>query len=45
VPPADARLALHAITGANPVPPASRGNLQEMADAWLAWGLEKGYKA
>jgi hypothetical protein len=36
--------ALHAITGANPVPQASRGNLQAMADAWLRWGVEKGYK-
>jgi hypothetical protein len=36
--------ALHAITGANPVPPASRGNLQAMAEAWLQWGLAKGYK-
>src|ERR1700722_18223049 len=30
--------ALHAISGANPVAPASRGKLQEMADAWLQWG-------
>jgi hypothetical protein len=37
--------ALHAITGANPVPAASRGNLRAMAEAWLQWGSEKGYKA
>ena len=36
--------ALHAITGANPVPPASSGNLRAMADAWLQWGSEKGYQ-
>jgi len=36
--------ALHAITGANPVPVASCGNLQAMAEAWVQWGLEKGYK-
>ncbi len=35
--------ALHAISGANPVPTASRGKLQEMADAWLQWGMEQGY--
>ena len=36
--------ALHAITGADPVPAASQGNVKEMAKAWLQWGLEKGYK-
>lgn len=36
--------ALHAITGANPVPAASRGNLPAMAEAWIQWGVEKGYK-
>ena len=36
--------ALHALTGATPVPPTSRGNLREMTEAWLQWGLEKGYK-
>ncbi len=36
--------ALHAITGANPVPETSRGNLCEMAEAWLRWGLQKGYQ-
>src|SRR5258707_15385679 len=32
--------ALHAITGANPVPDASRGNVRAMAEAWLRWGSE-----
>lgn len=36
--------ALHAITGANPVPAESRGNLPAMAEAWIQWGIEKGYK-
>jgi hypothetical protein len=35
--------ALHALTGANPVPPESRGNVREMAAAWLRWGREQGY--
>jgi hypothetical protein len=30
--------ALAAITGKNPVPPESRGRIQEMAAAWLRWG-------
>lgn len=34
--------ALHAITGVNPVPEASRGNVQAMADAWVEWGLQNG---
>ena len=37
--------ALHAITGANPIPPASRGNLLAMAEAWLQWGAEKGFRS
>lgn len=36
-------VALHAITGANPVPNESRGRLKEMADAWVNWGKEHGY--
>jgi hypothetical protein len=36
--------ALYAITGANPVPVESRGNLRAMAEAWLQWGFEKGYR-
>lgn len=35
--------ALHRITGADPVPPASRGNLHEMACAWQVWGAEHGF--
>ena len=35
--------ALHFLTRADPVPPASRGNLREMAAAWLRWGRDQGY--
>src|SRR5262245_50096139 len=35
--------ALHALTGADPVPPESRGKLREMAEAWLRWGREQEY--
>ncbi len=35
--------ALHAITGENPVPEESQGNLDEMATAWIDWGREVGY--
>jgi hypothetical protein len=35
--------ALWAITGENPVPLASRGNLAKMAEAWLDWGAAKGF--
>ncbi len=36
--------ALKAITGADPVPAASRGKLREMAQHWLVWGREQGYR-
>lgn len=36
-------VALHAITGVNPVPEESRGRLRDMADAWVTWGKKKGY--
>ncbi len=36
--------ALHSITGANPVPATDAGNLDKMADAWLAWGRASGYQ-
>ncbi|WP_199246396.1 hypothetical protein [[Phormidium] sp. ETS-05] len=36
--------ALQAITGANPVLPEQRGRLTEMADAWIQWGRENGYR-
>ncbi|HEX8913040.1 MAG TPA: N-6 DNA methylase [Humisphaera sp.] len=34
--------ALYAITGANPVPPEAEGEIEKMADAWIAWGREQG---
>ncbi len=36
--------ALHAITGADPVPSESQGNLKEMAKAWIDWGKKQGYR-
>ena len=36
-------VALHAITGANPVPEEARGRLNEMANVWVLWGNEHGY--
>ncbi len=36
--------ALKQITGADPVPPADRGNIGKMAEAWLKWGKEQGYE-
>jgi hypothetical protein len=36
--------ALKAITGHDPVPPASRGKVHEMARAWLEWGRQHGYQ-
>jgi hypothetical protein len=35
--------ALNAITGENPVPQESAGNLREMAKAWIQWGRRRGY--
>lgn len=35
--------ALHALTGADPVPVESRGKLREMAQAWLRWARAQGY--
>ena len=35
--------ALHAITGANPVPEGCQGNLEKMTAAWLRWGRDQGY--
>jgi hypothetical protein len=35
--------ALKAISGEDPVPARSRGNMPEMIAAWLAWGRENGY--
>jgi hypothetical protein len=36
--------ALRAITGAQPVPPKDRGQVDWMAEAWLAWANEHGYQ-
>lgn len=36
--------ALRSITGENPIPPADRGCLPRMAEAWLRWGEEHGYQ-
>lgn len=36
--------ALAAVTGANPVPVEQRGRLRMMAEAWLRWGKDQGYK-
>lgn len=35
--------ALEAITLENPVPPAATGKVDEMARAWVTWGLQNGY--
>ncbi len=35
--------ALHALTGADPVPEQSRGKVKEMAAAWLSWARTQGY--
>ena len=36
--------ALKTITGANPVAPADRGRIDRMAEAWLRWGREQGFR-
>jgi len=41
--PADWFFALAQITGENPIPDSSAGNVKEMAEAWLQWGRNKGY--
>jgi hypothetical protein len=41
--PDDWFVALWAISGENPVPEESRGNLKQMAKAWLEWGARRGY--
>ncbi len=35
--------ALKAITRADPVAPADRGDVAKVAEAWLSWGREQGY--
>ena len=37
--------ALEAITGENPVPPETSGNVSAAAEAWLQWGRQKGFVA
>jgi hypothetical protein len=36
-------VALHQITGADPVPKESRGRIKAMAAAWIRWGKEQGF--
>ena len=36
--------ALKSITGADPIQPHQRGKMSEMAQAWLSWAKENGYK-
>jgi hypothetical protein len=36
--------ALRRITGANPVPPESAGNIPQMVEAWLRWAKDNGYQ-
>ncbi|MFN6526381.1 hypothetical protein [Nostoc sp. ChiSLP03a] len=36
--------ALRSITGDNPIKPEDRGRLKKMAEAWLDWGRQHGYK-
>lgn len=35
--------ALSTITGENPIEPAKRGRVKQMASAWIEWGKNKGY--
>lgn len=37
--------ALHAITGEDPVPTDDAGRVDRMAQAWIRWGIERGYIA
>ncbi|HEY1379696.1 MAG TPA: hypothetical protein VGF55_23030 [Gemmataceae bacterium] len=36
--------ALAALTGAHPVPAEDRGNVRKVADAWLRWARENGWR-
>jgi hypothetical protein len=36
-------VALHELTGADPVPKETRGRISEMATAWIRWGKENGF--
>lgn len=42
--PDDWFLALHAITGSDPVPKRIRGDVGKMAVAWLRWGRKQGFR-
>ena len=35
--------ALSAITNESPIPPESRGNMRDMAEAWIKWGKARRY--
>jgi len=37
--------ALEVITSENPVPPEANGRIDDMAQAWINWGRQKGYIA
>jgi hypothetical protein len=36
--------ALRQITGANPIPPSSAGNIPQMVEVWLRWARDNGYQ-
>jgi hypothetical protein len=36
--------ALEAITGARPAPASAAGNIPKMAEAWLRWAKDNGYR-
>jgi len=36
--------ALAAITGAHPVPTEQRGQVRKVAETWLSWARENGYR-
>lgn len=36
--------ALHAITGADPIPRELWGKIREMENVWLTWAREQGYR-
>lgn len=35
--------ALESITGENPVSETDQGNIEQMSEAWVRWGRERGY--
>ncbi|HEV3080764.1 MAG TPA: hypothetical protein VGY66_13330 [Gemmataceae bacterium] len=36
--------ALAAITGNHPIPPEQRGRIRKIAETWLSWAKERGYR-